>query len=159
MEANCTWFQSSGEHCGSLSIIWCHPTAIPAHLSQACWQHQPEPGSLSRVTIPDWDENTSLPSFCGVWGCKELSETGCAAFSGKKRLTFIPAGDCSYPSHIGVNILALGKEKNKQGDTHLFLPPINVNPNFSDLVSTEKCYTKKVLDCRESCFQLPGDKY
>lgn len=77
----------------------------------------------------------------------------------KKRLTLIPAGDCSYFSHTGVNILALGKEKNKQGDTHLFLPPINVNLNFSDLVGTEKCYTKKVLECSESCFQLPGDKY
>lgn len=162
-EENCTWLQSGGEQCGSPSIPWCHPTAIPAHLSQALLAGSArvrQPLTVtSRVTTPGRDENTSLASFCGVWGCRELTEIGCAAFSREKRIDINSSWDCSYSSHTGVNVLALGKETNKQGDTHLFLPPINVNPNFSDLVSTEKCYTKRVLDHSESCFQLPGDKY
>lgn len=68
-------------------------TSQPSQLtcSRLCWQHQPEPGSLSQLPhespgfIPVWDENTSLSSFCGIWGCKELTERGCAAFSGKKK--------------------------------------------------------------------------
>lgn len=133
--------QGSGEHCGSPSILQWHPTAIPAHLSHACWQHQPEPGSFSltsRVTIPGWDEKILLPPSVVYEDAKSSLRLVVLFFQGRKknRLTLIPAGDCSYSSHTGVNILALGKEKNKQGDIHLFLPPINVNPNFSDLMST-----------------------
>lgn len=111
--------------------------------------------------MPGWGANASLTSACGVRGCKELTEIGLCCFSRKKKLTLIPARDFSYFSHTGHtggNVLALGKEENEQGDSRHFLPPPIANPNFSDVVSTEKCYSKNFMDSSESCSQLSGVK-
>lgn len=82
-------------------------------------------------------------------------------FSRKKGLTLIPDRDLSYFSHTGHNggnILALGKEENEQGDTHLSLPPLIASSNFSDLMSNETSYGKNFMDSSECSFQLSHDK-
>lgn len=147
-----------------------HPLSATPQRSQLtcprlCCQHQPEPVSLwQRPHQPPClagMRTFSLPPPVVYEDAKSSLRLACAAFPEKKRLTLIPARDFRYFNHTGQNggnILALGKEENEQGNSYLFLPPLITNPSFSDLMSTERCYSKNFMDSSESCSQLSGDK-
>jgi len=131
-EAHCTWLQSGGTCCWSLSILLVPPHSNP---------RSPAPGFSASISQSQAASNRYLISH-HAW---------LVLLFQKKKLTLILARDFSYLSHTGQtagNILALAKEENEQGDSHLFYPPLIANADVSDLTSTEKYYSKYFMDSK-----------